>query len=93
MDKHQLCHNRNEDKPWSSVFRSEKPCDIGRCVWKQTEEPGHIPHTQWMNLKIAQSIRTTRCTVYTHLVNVCTCIKCEKVFSEIETLFIVHKQN
>ena len=36
-DEHQLRHKCNGDKPWSPVFRSEKPCDTGRCVWKQTE--------------------------------------------------------
>ena len=81
MDKHQLCHECNGDKPWSPVFRSEKPCDTGRCVWKQTEGPGLLPHTQWMKTEHFKDCSINpHHKLNTHLVNVCTCIKCEKVF-------------
>ena len=80
-DEHQLCHKCNGDKPWPPVFRSEKPCDTGRCVWKQTEGPEHIPHTQWMKTEHFKDCSINpHHKLNTHLVNVCTCIKCKKVF-------------
>ena len=80
-DEHQLCHKCNGDKPWSPVFRSEKPCDTGRCVWEQTEGPEHIPHTQWMKTEHFKDCSINpHHKLNTHLVNVCTCIKCEQVF-------------
>ena len=81
MDKHHLCHKCNGDKPWSPVFRSEKPCDTGRCVWNRTEGPEHIPHTQWMKTEHFKDCSSNpHHKLKTRLVNVSTCIKCEQVF-------------
>ena len=81
MDKHQLCHKCNGDKPWSPVFRSEKPCDTGRCVWNRTEGSEHIPHTQWMKTEHFKDCSINlHHKLNTHLVNVSNCIKCEQVF-------------